>query len=389
MESKKIYSFDKNIIHPKIKMKKYDVLGKRSYRIYNYDNDFMCVNESEQVTQCRSVIFSEPEQQLLSFSLPQKSSFENVKQNMMQEPLFINEFIEGPMIHLFFDHRIQSWEIATKSAVGGHYPLDKFHVSPNKRANYINTLFCEMFGGSTLQHIPCFEYFSKQHCYNFIMQHPKQDNFIQSPRMYLIGVYGIFSDENCVEYIPPTIYMQWTCFQNTPVVFPQEYVHDVDLQLEDFCIRNRIYGVVIHNTESGNHYIHKSNSLKERHDSMYLDSSLFYQFLSLKQCNMDEYYLEWNPQHKKIFRKFQTYVHNVIASIYNHYVAFYISKTVKTLDEKYKYYVEELHHQYYLPSLAKKCKVSITKKKVYEYFAGLTPGQQLYACLYERRKTGV
>jgi hypothetical protein len=103
---------------------------------------------------------------------------------------------------------------------------------------------------------------------------------------------------------------------------------------------------------------------------------------------MDEYYLEWNPQHKKIFRKFQTHLHTVIASIYNHYVAFYISKTVKMLDEKYKYYVEELHRQYYLPSLAKKCKVSITKKKVYEYFAELTPGQQLYACLYERRKTG-
>jgi hypothetical protein len=304
----------------------------------------------------------------------------------------MNEFIEGPLIHLFYDHRIQSWEIATKSAIGGYYPLHKHGVLSNKKDNYVRTLFCDLFAGSNVQQIQCLEDFSKDHCYQFIMQHPKQDHFIKDPRIYLISVFHICNMVDRVEYISPENYMHWTCFQNTPILFPQSlHVEQVneEYDVEYYCIRNHINGLVIHNAQSGKHYIYKSRCLIEKNASLYIDPSTFYRFLYLKHCDMVPYYLHWNPHHETLFNTLQSYLHNIISSIYNHYVAFHITKTVDISDEKYKYYVDELHQQYYLASLAKKCRISITKTIVYEYFMQLSPEQQLYACCYEKRQNKI
>ena len=40
-----------------------------------------------------------------------------------QREIYINEYIDGTMVHLFYDPRIQSWEIASKNAVSGNYFL--------------------------------------------------------------------------------------------------------------------------------------------------------------------------------------------------------------------------------------------------------------------------
>jgi hypothetical protein len=394
METEKMFYFDQSIPHPKIKNKKYDIMCGKSYQIYNCDNDYICINEPEKVTQCRSIIVSEPENQILSFSLPQKSTFQEVISNIQgnSEDLWMNEFIEGPMIHLFYDERRQSWEIAMKSSVGGHYPLNKYINVSKKIEYYVRTLFCEIFSVSSLPQIPCLEYLSKDHCYQFIMQHPKQDHFAKEARLYLISVFHICNMENRVKYIEPTNYIQWTCFQNTPILFPlqlNESILNTELEMEveaeGVCIKNRITGFVIHNMTTGKHYIYKSKGLIEKNSSLSIEPLLFYRFLHLKQCNMVSYYLEWNFHHKKKFKTYQSYLHNIISSIYNHYVAFYITKTIDSMDEKYKYYLEELHHQYYLSSLAKKSRKPITKTIVYEYFFNLSPGQQLYACFYEKR----
>ena len=388
MESVKVFQFDANTIHPSIQNKQYDIVGSKSYRIYNCKNT-IGANVSEEVSQYRSVITSHPEDIILSFSLPHKSCFQSVTQNASGSSLsiYMNEFIEGPMVHLFYDHRIQSWEIATKSAVGGYYPLDKYTSTTNKPDIYVRSLFCDLFAGSKLEQMPCLDNLSKDHCYQFIMQHPKQDPFAKGARLYLISVFHLCN--NTVKYIPPPVFMHWECFQNTPILFPE--LIDVDQvnnesDLEYCCIRNHIPGLVIHNTQSGTHHIYKSRCLIEKNASLYIDPSVFYRFLYLTHCDMVGYYLQWNQHHTSLFTHLQSYMHNIISSIYNHYVAFHITKTIDVLDDKYKYYVDELHREYYLKYLAKKWRRSITKSIVYDYFMQLSPEQQLYACCYEKRQ---
>ena len=48
--------------------------------------------------------------------------------SMNLENCIAEEFIEGTMINLFFDHENQEWEIASKSAIGAK---NNFFVSDN------------------------------------------------------------------------------------------------------------------------------------------------------------------------------------------------------------------------------------------------------------------
>lgn len=401
METAQSYLFDNAKVHPKITTRIYNLRNSISYQICTYNEDYLCVNESKDVTQCRSVIKSYPEGQLLSFSPPRKSTLQTVIQEIhgVSPRLFLNEFIEGLLIHLFYEPRTASWEIATKNAVGGHYPLDKDDRTPTateqKSDNYIRAIFCKAFACDSLQEIPCFEWFSKDHSYNFILnpidlQNGPDDFAIQ--RIYLIGVYEINSGTNRAIYVKPHNYMHWVCFQNTPILFPDltEYnlSNKIDEEyLEEYCIERNLDGVVLHNTQTALHYVHKSRSLKEKHATSRMDAAMFFRFLSLKQAGVEADYLETYPTHKKRFGKFHALYHNTVTSIYNHYSAFYIRKTLNSMSPKYKYYTEELHRRYYLSSLAKKDRKSVTKRVVYDYFATLSPSQQLYACFYEQRST--
>jgi len=386
MENAQTYFINNIIIHPKIATRIYKLISNTYYQICNYDKDYICFDEAKDITQYRSVVKSHPEGQLLSFSLPRKSTLKVVTQNILhvRPPLFINEFIEGPMIQLFYDHRYSLWEIATKNAVGGHYPLSSENPTSTTRKydSYIRTLFCKAFASDSLQRIPCLDYFSKNHSYHFVF---KMDIL----QLYVVGVYEIKSDDNRAIYIPPSKYTQWESFQNIPLYFPTVYDmpnHIDENTLEEFCIEHGLDGAVIHNTRNASHYVFKSRRLTEKHATSHIDSAMFYRFLSVKQANLETPYLEKHVEHKKMFRKFHTLYHNTVTSIYEHYCAFYIRKTVDSMPSKYKYYIEELHRRYYLSSLAKKQRKSITKRLVYDYFATLSPSQQLYACFYEQRE---
>ena len=71
----------------------------------------------------RSVIFSYPEKKILSFtpvkSIPSSTFMQ--KYPTIKDNIFINEYIEGVMIQLFYDFRVNCWTIATKGNIGCKY----------------------------------------------------------------------------------------------------------------------------------------------------------------------------------------------------------------------------------------------------------------------------
>ena len=105
----------------KIKTKYYNK-NNVQYKILNYDSEMLCFDDYIS-SLYRSVIASFPENKILSFS-PQKSLDKDKfieKYPNIDDSMIINEIIEGTMINLFYDSRIEKWEISTKSAIGGIY----------------------------------------------------------------------------------------------------------------------------------------------------------------------------------------------------------------------------------------------------------------------------
>ena len=116
----------------KINKRKYK--NKDNYEIWNYDSNYINFDEKPETLLCRSVIFSDPQKNLLAYSPGKTVSKEDFcKKYNDHNHIYINEYIDGTMVHLFYDKRIKSWEIATKSAVGGNY-----YLSDNKKKNIKN-----------------------------------------------------------------------------------------------------------------------------------------------------------------------------------------------------------------------------------------------------------
>jgi hypothetical protein len=127
------------------------VSPKATYKIYNYDKSILSSLDNFH-DKYRSVVFSYPENKLLSFSPPKSIEYFAFVEKYskiigelgepVQKNITATEKIEGISINLFYDHRIQSWEISTKTNIGGNY-----WYFPNSNANNSITYCASQSGG--------------------------------------------------------------------------------------------------------------------------------------------------------------------------------------------------------------------------------------------------
>ena len=119
----------------KLRTKIYKSTPSVEYKILNYD--LICDNDQE-YGMYRSVVLSHPENKILCFSPPKSVTLEHFQEShpdITNPDIFINEIIEGTMINLFYDSRIESWQIATKGAIGGNYSFYKTHPQPQSESS--------------------------------------------------------------------------------------------------------------------------------------------------------------------------------------------------------------------------------------------------------------
>ena len=85
------------------------------------------------------------------------------------------------MINLFYDSTISKWEIATKTTVGGKVSFFKDQLT-----------FSDIFEEICKELNINFDMFSKDNCYSFVMQHPKNRFVIPivDKKLYLIAIYN-------------------------------------------------------------------------------------------------------------------------------------------------------------------------------------------------------
>jgi hypothetical protein len=382
------YKLDMDICSSNIVNKKSIKKNYANYFILQYDKNYVCFNDTKNGIY-RSVVFSNPEKKILSFS-PIKSipTYVFIDRNpVINDEIVIKQHIEGVMINLFYDDRINRWKIATKGAIGGNYSFIK-HTNKNET-------FYDMFldalcanKDETLNEIGIIKILPKTFSYTFILQHPNNiiSKPVDRPHCYLIALYSINSTKNEVEYIPSTIYEKWSIFHdiNGIIEFPKQYyTHEYE------SIIKTDYGIdyVITNIQTGEHCKVSSFYKELLKKTIHIDSTIQYQYFCMRRIGKIKEYIKMFPKYKKSFYTIQDDYEYFVSTIHELYCNCYIYKSINANDIEPKYFthIYKIHHQIYLPSLSSEKPQKIYRKTILKYFDNIDPRELLFIMSSDKR----
>ena len=426
----------------------FTVYNSVSYNIFNYDRRLLYAEEPSATTKYRSVIYSYPEQQLLSFSPPRSiplsmfsnkyplsqedtpshentiSSAENYiftytnennannanDTNNVKNSLLITEIVEGLLVHLFYDARLSSWEIATKNTVGGRImPFRKSETTFEKTTSTasVYSMFLDALRAPeqmSLNNIAVLENFEKQYSYTFVLQHPKNPIVlpVQYPTLYLVAVYEIIHTSFVIQYaipVPQPVYQRWTCFTNTPIQFPTLYdIQDFNsyksIQSRFGSVVHSVYsslGINITNIKTGDRCQIKNPAYLVMKRVNELDGLSFFQYLCLKRIQKEELYVNYYPEEDdRYIHYFQLFRH-FVKDVHSAYLQKYVIKSNLPITSKFSRLIDRIHKEIRIPSLYKRSQKSqqtqngqeaiplkITHGVVYKYIRSLDPMEILH-----------
>jgi hypothetical protein len=388
-----VENFSSDIITMKTYLK-----NDTQYGILKYDKNKLTVENIEN-TYYRSIITTAaPEHRILSFSPPKaltNNSFYE-KYSEINDDILVNEIVEGTMINLFFDDRVQKWEIASKGAVGCSYFYyrNQYDVDSDK-SNQLT--FYQMFmdamcskEGQQLNDLAILEYLPKTHSYSFVLQHPENHIVltIPSPKLYLVAVYEKVANTT-VKYIPPTVFSTWEVFANSNIQVPKQYkVASYDEAKETYCsIQNDFtsIGVMCVHLKTGDRTCIKNASYEEIKLLRGNNPNLQYQYLCVRRMNKVKDFLYYFPQYRGLFYRFYQDFENFINNVHISYLSYYIQKQEIVISKKYAPHVFKIHHEVYLPSLQTEEPIIVKRRVVKEYFEKMEPRELIYHLNYDRR----
>jgi len=358
-------------------------LSDTSYKILNIDKQ----STDDSLNIYRSIITDPLTDKVMCFSPPKSVSMEVfISKCPGMVGVTATRIVEGTMINLFYDPRVESWEIASKSAVGCNYWYfrTKYDVSNNDEVQLtFRDMFIDALGasyGSQLNDIPLIQCLDKSRTYSFVVQHPNNHIVlpIAHPTLYLIAVYQV-SDNNIRIVEPDAIFSNSTVLQPDACSVGQ---HE-DVHLIDYTN----VGVMLYHEDSGLRTTIENPQYINLRDFRGNNPNLQYQYLCLSQTGKVKEYLNVFPMYKKIFFGFNKQSAEFIRTIHNAYVTYFIRKRGKDVEiEKSIFrHICTLHNEIYLPSIESGNSVIITCKIVADYFNRMEPKSQLYHLNYQNR----
>jgi hypothetical protein len=375
-------------------------INNAAYKVVKYDDKYVCDND-ETLGKYRSLILSEPEGRILCYSPPKSITLDLFKERnpTITPDIIINEVIEGTSISLFWDDRINQWEIATKGSVGGNYWFYRTKYAKFDR-NLEQRTFRRMFldalrasDSQDLNDLALLENLPKgtpeeRICYNFILQHP--DNHIvlqiETPKLYLISVYGIQSSHDRVVYVSPEIYYGWNAWVSFEgmIEFPSEQ-YEPSYDVSVYCsptANTQLAGLMFTNTKTGDRTCIENEAYRALRELRGNNPNLQYQFLCLKKINKVQDFLGHFPQYKKIFFRFHRQYEDFITQLHQSYVSYYVKKEGKQIEKRYFPLIHRLHHDVYLPSLASE-KIIMKRSVIKDHIVEIPPSDIIYYLNYE------
>ena len=391
----KKYTFNNN----EYKIIKYN---KEKLNLYKQNEDYENYNR---LGKFRSVIIRD--KKVVSYSPGKSLNYNSFKlQNTDSSDCWVEDFIDGTMINVFYDNINETWEIATKSTVGGNIIFfnnikNYKNFAPESEnskyyENHYNATFRTLFFEACNSNNFNLNTLNRLYCYSFVMQHPYNRIVTPSsmPLIYLVKVYEIdntnftcsinIKELNLQSFIssPPYIFL------NTNVKFVNKYPFLSFEALEEYYNSDNIpfhcVGCMIYSSNGSRSKIRNSNYEMVR-KLRGNQPKLQYNYLCLKKEGKVKDFLYYYPEHKLIFNKFKLLMHNYTNELFINYISCFIrkEKPLKEYDFQYKNHMYKLHESY--KSVLKQTNQKIDKKFVIEYVNALHPAQQMFVINYKNK----
>ena len=386
------YTID-TVEYPPSEVRSKSVLGK-----YTILNDMA---SSETNGAYRSVVVLTETNQPVAFAPVRAISLDAFleKHDITSDDVQITDIIEGTMMNLFYTS--EGWEIATKSAIGGHYWYYRTQygnsvVEPGQKT------FRQMFldamrvdADTPLDEVPFIRELSKDYSYCFVVQHPANHIVlpIQEPTVWLVSMFRLASSEDAdrpTEYrvcnIPQSAFKTLIPeFDAIGVVqLPQTRQYTLPTTADELRTAATFFhpqslGYMISHTQTGercaleNPYYAHMRELRGNHPN------LQYQYLVLLRMGKISEFLWHFSSYKPLFNLFYEQYTGFITAVHNAYVAYYIRKDKAEIPKKYFVHAARLHHDVYVPSLKTAEKIIIRRSVVRDYVGRLEPRELMYS----------
>jgi hypothetical protein len=402
------------------------VSPKASYQIYNYDKTILSSLDTIH-DKYRSVVFSYPENQLLCFSPPKSMEYYDFAKKYFNTKgehgsIIATEKIEGISIQLFYDPRIQSWEISTKTNIGGNYWYFLKSDFDSKKSPTFYDMFLDALmqpRDTPLNNNPWISELPKSYSYSFVLQHSENQILIpiKSPKLCLVAIYEI--RDNCAIHIPSAEYKSWPILMNMVGVidFPKsidiggfannsgseaegvrensvEHTSKEFGELQKYVSKyiNHPFrlskGIVLWNEKTGERTLLNNPNYTDLVKLRGIPPGVQYEYFCMKRIGQVSQYMEHLPHYKKMVMTMEHIYAEFVKTLHRCYMDVYVFKRecLNNVSHQYKPYLENLHKNIYLPSLRTRRPVKITKQVVQSYIDKMEPREQLFLFSYLRRE---
>jgi len=389
----KKYTFNNNI---------YTIIKYEKKNLKSIENDNN-IQEFNELAKYRSIILKN--NKIVSFSPPKSINFDFFKKkydNISES--WVEDFIDGTMINVFFDNLNQVWEIATRSTVGGNIIFfndvknykyfNKDNSNKKLFENYHSATFRSLFFEACNSNNFNLNTLDKRYTYSFVLQHPMNRIVTPTnmPMIYLIKVYEIINNHdintpvtinelNLQSFIsmPPFIFL------NTNIKFVNKYPINSYTEVINFYNNESIpyhcVGCMLFNNDGVRSKI-RNNNYEIVRKLRGNNPKLQYNYLTLKKENKVKEFLFYYPEHTFIFNKFKNLTYDYTNQLFINYISCFIrkEKPLKEYDFQYKNHMYKLHEKF--KSELKPNNKTIDKKLVIDYVNSLHPAQQMFIINY-------
>ena len=391
-------------------IKKYTFINNE-YKIIKYSKDViksLAVSNYDEylsVSKFRSVIVRN--NKVVCFAPEKSLDYSYFVNAYSAENSWLEDYIDGTMINVFYDNIKQTWEIATRSTVGGNIVFFndvknyKYFDNNNYFKDYYNLTFRSMFFEACNICNLDLNCLDEKYVYSFVLQHPfnRIVTPIVTPIIYLVKVYEITHPINNVLSVnnldqvtineiniqsllnsPPYIFL------NSNIKFVNKYpVTNFDDIKNYYSSGNAGYNCVgcFLYSKDGTRSKIRNASYEEVRKLRGNQPKLQFNYLSLKQQNKVGEFLQYYPEHTVIFNKFKLALYYYTSNLFMNYISCFIrkEKPLKEYEFEYKSHMYKLHEKY--KTELKPVNKIIDKKYVIDYVNALHPAQQMFIINYK------